>query len=218
MKDRKFIIQFMVLIFINIILFLILNFVSFEKKVKKKDTYTKKDISKDFILKLQKIDAKLQNVEPAKPIKPKKIVIVKEIKQKPKIVYISKNSKNIQQEKKDKKPLILITSQVIQKNADYKSIKKENIYQKLEKKFASSYSYDIALKLARLYYLKKQYKKALKWAKIANELNTKDDKSWIIFAKIKIKQGDITEAKRALEIYQKSYYSKEIEKILKGLS
>ena len=58
----------------------------------------------------------------------------------------------------------------------------------------------------------------MKWTKIANELNKRDDKSWIMFAKIKIEQGNIKDAKRALNMYKNRYHSKEVDKLLKGLS
>jgi len=84
----------------------------------------------------------------------------------------------------------------------------------LEKKFKKTSDYKIALKLSRLYYASKNYKKALKWSMIANELNQKDDGSWLLFAKSKIKLGEKEIAKKALMTYNKEYYSKKVEQLL----
>ncbi len=53
---------------------------------------------------------------------------------------------------------------------------------------------------------------------IANELNKKDDGSWILFAKAKLKLGDKKVAKMALKSYQKVYNSKRIKKLLNRIS
>ncbi len=61
-----------------------------------------------------------------------------------------------------------------------------------------------ALKLAEKFYNKKDYKQAQKWALKANDLDSKNEKSWIIFAKSLAKNGKPTKAIQALNAYLKT--------------
>ena len=96
--------------------------------------------------------------------------------------------------------------------------KKLFVFKELKKKFLKTNDYKTALKLSRLFYTSKRYKKAIKWSMIANELNKKDDSSWILFAKAKLKLGDKRVAKMALKSYQRVYNSKKIKKLLSRIS
>jgi len=99
-----------------------------------------------------------------------------------------------------------------------KNCLKKDKYFRLKDRFRKTNDYGIALKLSRLYYIKGDYKKSLKWAEIANELNKKDDGSWILFAKSKIKLGDNKSAKKALLTYNYVYKSKRVEKLLERIN
>jgi tetratricopeptide (TPR) repeat protein len=71
----------------------------------------------------------------------------------------------------------------------------------IESRFAFAKDKDDALFLARYYYDKKQYKKALKWALETNKIDSEIEESWLIFAKAKARLGDRVEAIRILQAY-----------------
>jgi len=194
MKDTKFILTLSILLLLNFIALYILNFVSFKEPEKRSD----------FLIKLSKIESGFEDIDFYKktnkflrPVLTKK---VEKKKQTLKVVIVKNKKKTIQQKA-------------------YSKIKKSvDIYKRLIVKFKRTNDFKIALKLSRLYYMKKKYKKSLKWAMIANELNDKDDGSWILFAKSKIKLGDKNIAKKALLTYSKVYYSKSVQELLNRIS
>lgn len=87
-------------------------------------------------------------------------------------------------------------------------------YKEVEKRFERSHNIDDALFLAEVYYKKGEYKKAEYWALQTNKIDNTIDKSWIIFAKSKFKQGQKHEAIRILEAYLKRLDSEEAKKLL----
>ncbi len=87
----------------------------------------------------------------------------------------------------------------------------------IKKKFYATNNSLFSIKLSQRFYESKKYEKALKWALISNEVNSKSDKSWIMFAKIKDKMGKKRDAINALSHYLKDNSSIEITKLLKNL-
>ncbi len=87
----------------------------------------------------------------------------------------------------------------------------------IKKKFYATNNSLFSIKLSQRFYKSKKYDQALKWALISNEVNSKSDKSWIMFAKIKDKLGKKQDAINALTQYLKTSSSKEITKLLKNL-
>ncbi len=87
----------------------------------------------------------------------------------------------------------------------------------IKKKFYATNNSLFSIKLSQKFYESKKYDKALKWALISNEVNSKSDKSWVMFAKIKDKMGKKQDAINALSHYLKDNSSKEITKLLKNL-
>ncbi len=79
--------------------------------------------------------------------------------------------------------------------------KKKRTIKSVEKNFSSSRSYYDSLYLARAYYKKGNYPKAQKWALVTNDLNSKLEESWLIFAKSKVKMGERREAEQILSAY-----------------
>ena len=79
--------------------------------------------------------------------------------------------------------------------------KKKRTIKSVEKNFSSSRSYHDSLYLARAYYKKGNYPKAQKWALVTNDLNSKLEESWLIFAKSKVKMGERREAEQILSAY-----------------
>jgi len=92
--------------------------------------------------------------------------------------------------------------------------KSSDTYKEVEKRFSVTQDPEDALFLARLYYEKKQYKKAEEWAFIANELNDQSEESWLIYAKAKAARGKKLEAIHILDSYLKKSNSLRARKLL----
>ncbi len=104
-----------------------------------------------------------------------------------------------------KRPKIVITSQ----DADSLSF--------IKKKFYATNNSTFSMRLANKFYESKKYDKALKWTLITNEIDAKNEDSWVLFAKIKDKQGKRQDAINALSEYLKYESSSKVEKFLKRL-
>jgi len=208
MKDTKFIFSITLLLFLNIAALYVLNFVSLSTKNSQKT----KQPSQDFLIKLSQIDSGFESLNFYKKVIIKKEIPKQDVKVTAKVDDKKSDKKNINKEKSFKK----ISHK--SKKTYLKSRKNVDIYVKLVNKFKKTNDFKIALKLSRLYYMKKDYKKSLKWSIIANELNDKDDGSWILFAKSKIKLGEKSLAKKALLTYNKVYHSKSVQELLNRIS
>ncbi|MEA3455136.1 MAG: hypothetical protein U9R26_01390 [Campylobacterota bacterium] len=79
--------------------------------------------------------------------------------------------------------------------------KKKRTIESVERNFSKSRSYYDSLYLARAYYKKGDYAKSRKWALVTNDLNSKLEESWLIFAKSKAKLGQRREAQQVLSAY-----------------
>ncbi|MCD8544732.1 MAG: M28 family metallopeptidase [Sulfurospirillum cavolei] len=75
----------------------------------------------------------------------------------------------------------------------------------LKEKFDTTHNIVFALMLAEEYYLSKNYVESNKWALIANNLDAENEKSWIWFAKSKVKLGQKEDAILALKTYLKKH-------------
>ncbi len=84
----------------------------------------------------------------------------------------------------------------------------------IESRFADIKDKDDALFLARYYYDKKQYKKALTWALEANKLDSNTEESWLVFAKAKARLGARKEAIRVLQAYYDRSGSQKAKQLL----
>jgi len=198
MKDTKYNILITIVLILNLLALYVLNFVSFEKKDEK---------SEIFLQKLSLIDEDHISLDFIKGIKKsKKSYITKDTTKKNKTKIEKKLAYS------NKKPPIKKVKPLYKKTI--KVVKSDDIYKQLKSKFEKTHDFKIALKLSRLYYVKKRYKTSLKWAMIANELNKKDDGSWILFAKSKVKLGEKKLAKKALLTYSKTYDSKRVKELL----
>ncbi len=89
----------------------------------------------------------------------------------------------------------------IEKPKESTKKKKKRSTKSVERNFSKSRSYYDSLYLARAYYKKGNYAKAQKWALITNDLNSKLEESWLIFAKSKAKLGQRREAQQVLSAY-----------------
>lgn len=88
----------------------------------------------------------------------------------------------------------------------------------LKEKFEKTQNIIFALMLAEEYYLTKNYNESSKWALIANGIDSDNEKSWIWFAKSKIKLGQREDASLALKAYLKNNKSKTIESLLSQIA
>lgn len=77
-------------------------------------------------------------------------------------------------------------------------------YNSLKEKFYESNNIVFALMLAEEYYNDRDYKNSKKWALIANNIDSKSERSWIIFAKSMAKNGKPQKAIKALNAYLKT--------------
>ena len=71
----------------------------------------------------------------------------------------------------------------------------------MESRFLSDPKKEDALYLAKYYYKKKVYQKALRWALETNKIDSNIEESWLIFGKAKAKLGKRMEAIRVLQAY-----------------
>jgi len=78
----------------------------------------------------------------------------------------------------------------------------------LKERFEKSHNIIFALMLAEEYYILKNYQDSNKWSIIANTIDADNEKSWILFAKSKLKLGQKQDAISALEAYLKNNKSK----------
>jgi tetratricopeptide (TPR) repeat protein len=116
---------------------------------------------------------------------------------------VSKSAKRDKLKTTNKK--IMITSQ----NGDSLSF--------IKKKFYATNNASFSIRLAKLFYNSKKYKKALKWSLITNEINSNSEESWLMFAKIKAKMGKKQDAINALNQYLKHSNSPKAVKLLKKI-
>lgn len=141
----------------------------------------------------------------------KKIVIKKENKR-----VKNKHTKKI---KKDIKYLPLIDLNIKEVNVNVtsnnKKVSKKENNNSLIIKTEKLPSFNTCIELSKEYFKNKDYKNALKWAKLANLQNKKNPLSWIIAAKSLYQLGKKKEAIKLLKIYNSYYNNKEIEKLLK---
>ena len=79
--------------------------------------------------------------------------------------------------------------------------KEINNIDSLINRFNATRNVILAVMVAEEFYEQKDYANSLKWALTANEIDSKNEKSWIMFAKSKAKQGKSDEAIHALQVF-----------------
>lgn len=76
---------------------------------------------------------------------------------------------------------------------------------KMQKEFAKNKNANTALKLANFYLAKKEYKEAMKWSILANDLAKDEAEAWQIYIKSLIALGQKEQALRVYESYKNRY-------------
>ena len=95
--------------------------------------------------------------------------------------------------------------------------KEMNSIEYLKEKYEKTHSIVYALMLSEEYYLTKNYQESNKWAIISNNLDADNEKSWILFAKTKVKLGRKDDAITALKAYVKNNKSQAAQALLNQL-
>lgn len=137
-------------------------------------------------------------------------------------VLIRKASKNDEESfyrnKEDKIDTLLLPPPLLEDEKPKGIIKIEtqevNSIKYLKERFEKSHNIIFALMLAEEYYISKNYQDSNKWAIIANTIDANNEKSWILFAKSKLKLGSKKDAISALEAYLKNNKSKAAQSLL----
>ncbi|WP_353661790.1 tetratricopeptide repeat protein [Hydrogenimonas sp. SS33] len=78
--------------------------------------------------------------------------------------------------------------------------------------------YATALKIAEIYYDRKAYAEASRWAREANRLNRDDEKAWILYARSEYALGRKERARRILRLYLDYKESPRARSLLAGWS
>ncbi len=87
----------------------------------------------------------------------------------------------------------------------------------LKEKFDTTKNIVFALMLSEEYYRLEAYLEARKWALIANEINPKNERSWILFAMSQAKLNNVDDAIKALEEFLKTNSSTNAHSLLEKL-
>ncbi len=86
-----------------------------------------------------------------------------------------------------------------------------------EERFKKNGDFESALALSEEYYKNEEYQKALKWAISANSIDSKNEKSWVLFAKASAKLGRKQNAENALENFARTSGSENIKTLLRQI-
>ena len=156
-------------------------------------------------------DAKNQTVAGTPEVKEPKTVKQEEIE--------AKEPKPDEKQKEKNEPKTVVLETVAeQKKVDEKhtppkqqkidiELKETKTLDVLEERYSKHQSADTAAMIASEHYKNGDYQKAYKWAISANNLDAKNEKSWIVFAESANKLGKKEEAVSALENYIRSSQS-----------
>lgn len=88
----------------------------------------------------------------------------------------------------------------------------------LKEKFESTHSIIFALMIAEEYYKSGDFLDANKWSLIANNIDISNEKSWLLFAKSKVKLGQKEDAMRALKSFLQTNKSQAAQNLLNQIS
>ncbi len=96
--------------------------------------------------------------------------------------------------------------------------KEVNSIEYLKNKFEKTSNIIFALMLAEEYYTNKNYTESNKWALIANHIDADNEKSWLWFAKSKVKLGQKEDAIVALKAFLKTNKSQAAQTLLNKIN
>ncbi len=85
--------------------------------------------------------------------------------------------------------------------------------------FSNMPTYDLAIRIAKVYYRKGEYHPSIAWIKKAYSINAKNYQSWYWLAKNLLKLGNKTKAKEVLQAYISNYGANDdIENLLRSIN
>ncbi len=84
----------------------------------------------------------------------------------------------------------------------------------MQEQYDKEPNYELALKIAQMYYDKGNYTKASLWSKKANMMDKMSDKAWIMYAKSEYARGHQDRAKEILQLYLANKNSEDAEVLL----
>ncbi|MFV0481396.1 MAG: hypothetical protein ACK5LP_05375 [Campylobacteraceae bacterium] len=120
-------------------------------------------------------------------------------------IALTKDEKKTETVQKTNNAILIKNNQT---NIDSISIETNNVksLSTLIDRFEKTNNIVFAIMISEEYYENNNFENSLKWALIANELDSKNEQSWIQFAKSKVKLGRSDEAIHALQVF--TQYSK----------
>ena len=210
---RKLYLKYLfIFFFVVIILGVFFVFLNFEKK---------QPIKSNHVVKAAKEKNTTKNIESNKTMSIPKIKEVKKLVLYPMFPDVDKLLKetNIKQEKnttnkvekpKKQEPKIQPKTEEVKPQAKEPALKiivkpaKETLSSLLYL-YSKSPEYDIAIKISKLYYQKKNFDKSIEWAKKANKMAPEKYESWYIFAQNLLAQNQKAKAKQVLIAYLNTY-------------
>ncbi len=103
------------------------------------------------------------------------------------------------------------------KRSDRQAVTTQNSLKELKDHYNKHKTYSSAMAVSRYLYSNKEYKEAIKWAIVASKIDQLKVEPWLIYAKSQKGLGNITKAKKALEILLRQKESDEARALLKAL-
>lgn len=136
----------------------------------------------------------------------------------PHITFPPKSQKTEQIiEKQEEKETIVKTQSSTVSVKPVISVKNIDYANKLLLEFQKSEEYEPALNLAKHFFGKEMFEKAVYWAKIASRKQPFQDRPWILFAQSKVRLGKVNEAINSLELYLQYYSSADVQVLLEKI-
>ncbi len=117
--------------------------------------------------------------------------------------------------KRDITPKINLNKKIEPKNNSFSIVLKNlDSTEKMIKIYNEEKTYSIALKIAKLFYKQKDYKKAVIWSKKANSIEPREEEAWLVYAKSEYALGHKKRAKAILKIYINNSNSQKAKELL----
>jgi tetratricopeptide (TPR) repeat protein len=131
-----------------------------------------------------------------------------------------KKQNNVQEVKALKvTPPVVKKKVTVEKQINFK-IKEVKSEEALLERFSLAGDYESSVGLAKLYFEKSKFEKAIYWSKKASKINAEAQESWIVYAKAKVALNQKEDAIKSLELYLNYFTSDDISQLLityKGL-
>ncbi len=135
----------------------------------------------------------------------------KRYKEVPKIIV--KKVKRVEKASPPSKPPVVTHKEEVQTIDNVISANSVDI-DSLKKLYNERKNYTLAMKIARSYYDKGDFQRALQWAKRANKLDREREGAWVLYARSLYALGRKKEARQLLGLYLEYHNSQSVQKLL----